>query len=169
MARGRALGWVAMMTMSLLAGCGDDEPAPGSEVEKGHAGAAGSGGSGGGLALPGLGGAGSGGGGAGGGGTGGAAGAGGGGAAQGGSGGDANAGGKSGGGSGGSGGSKPAGMCKRVASSDADCVDFWADDKTQAHVCDDAAAASMLNGTHAGKCASTSGIPGGKYGMCCPP
>ena len=72
-------------------------------------------------------------------------------------------------GSGGGGGSQPAGACKRVNGSDADCAEFWEDDKTQAYACDDTSAATALKNAHDGNCVSTSGIPGGKYGMCCAP
>jgi hypothetical protein len=75
---------------------------------------------------------------------------------------------------GGSGGTKPAGMCKRSASSDADCSDFYPGDaeepaRPQAYACDDTGAASTLSGAHGGKCASVSFVSGAKYGMCCPP
>jgi hypothetical protein len=171
MQRGRALVGLGVTIGAFVVGCGGEEPGPGSKVEQESAGAGGMAGAAGGLALPSLSGAGSGGGGAGGGGNGGAGGGGasaGGGAPQAGSaaGGDTSSAGKSGGGTGGS---SPAGTCKRVPASDADCAEFWEDDKTQAYACDDGAAYSALNGMHAGACGSLTGIPGGNRGACCPP
>lgn len=171
MQSGRSVLGLGAMLVFALAGCGGDEPGPGSEVGKsgGSGGMAGTGGE---LALPGLGGGGAGAGGAAGAAgsagtsTGGVSSGGAGGTGQGGKGGDSSSAGKSGGGTGGT---KPAGMCKRVAASDADCVEFWEDTKTQAYACDDTSAASALKNMHGGDCASTSGIPGGNYGMCCAP
>jgi hypothetical protein len=163
MQSGRKLVGSVVTMAAFVVGCSGEEPGPGSKVEQEGAGSGGMSGEAGSLIIMGLSGAGSGGGGAGGGGAGGN-----GGAAQagGGSGGDASSAGKSGGGTGGS---KPAGVCKRVAASDADCVEFWEDAKTQAYACDDAAAYSALNSMHDGACGSLSGIPGGARGACCPP
>lgn len=148
------LGWVAL---SVVCGCGNDDPGGGSTVGQPMAGTGGSGGSGG-LSL------GIGGGGTGGGGTGGAGGSGG---VSGGAGGSTSAAGSSPGGSG-AGGSKPVGMCKRVAGSDADCTDLF-EMPLQAYACDDIAAYSTLNGMHGGQCASASFVPGAARGACCPP
>lgn len=75
---------------------------------------------------------------------------------------------------GGTGGSKPVGVCKRSAGSDADCLDFYPAEppdpaKAQAFACDDTGAYLTLNTAHAGKCASVNFVTGAKYGACCPP
>jgi hypothetical protein len=157
---------VGAILVGLASGCSGEDTAPGSEVGQTKAGAGGSGGSAGSLALdlPG----GKGGGGAGG--MGGAsAGAGTGGSSQGGTGtaGTASQAGSS------SGGAKPAGMCKRVTGSDADCLDFYPAEppdpaRPQAYACDDTSAFVTLNGTKGGKCASVNFVTGSRYGACCP-
>lgn len=161
---------VGAMLVGLAGGCSSDDPGPGSEVGHSKAGSGGTGGEAGSLALdlPG----GKGGGGAGG--MGGASGGSGtGGSSQGGTGtaGTASHAGSSSGG--GSGGAKPAGMCKRVAGSDADCLDFYpAEDgdpaRPQAYACDDTGAFVALNSTKGGKCASVNFVTGSRYGACCP-
>lgn len=161
---------VGAILAGVAAGCSSDDTGPGSEIEQTKAGTGGSGGSAGSLALdlPG----GKGGGGAGG--MGGAsAGAGTGGSSQGGTGtaGTASQAGSSSGG--GSGGAKPAGMCKRVTGSDADCLDFYPAEppdpaRPQAYACDDTSAFVTLNGTKGGKCASVNFVTGSRYGACCP-
>lgn len=171
--RGRTFLGLGAVLVSALCGCSSDNTGPGSTISQEKGGTGGAGGEGGALAL-GISGGGAGGGGSGGaGGTGGTGGAG--------SAGETHAGTSAGGttnhagsSAGGSGGSKPAGMCKRSAGSDADCVDFYpAGDgdaaKSQAYACDDTSAFVTLSGAHGGKCASASFVSGAKYGACCPP
>ncbi len=168
------LTWLGVGTVlvSALCGCSGDDPAPGSTISHPKGGSGGTGGEAGSLSL------GISGGGAAGGGTGGMSGAGG---ASSGSGGVEHAGTSAGGAvshsgssSGGSGGSKPAGMCKRAASGDADCADFYPAEppdpaRPQAYACDDTGAFRTLNAAHGSKCASVNFVPGSKYGACCPP
>ena len=168
MQRGTLFG-VGAVLVGALCGCSGDDTAPGSKISQPKGGSGGAGGEAGSLSL-GISGGGTGGGGAGG--TGGASGGSSGGVTQGGSpaGGASHAGSSS----GGSGGTKPMGMCKRAAGSDADCKDFYpAEDgepaRPQAYACDDTGAYLTLNGAHAGKCASVSFVTGTKYGACCPP
>ncbi len=175
MQRGTLFG-VGAVLVSALCGCSGDDTAPGSKIAQPRGGSGGAGGESGSLSL-GISGGGTGGGGAGG--TGGAGGAthGGAGGAGGASGGGAPAGGTAshaGSSSGGSGGTKPVGMCKRAAASDADCKDFYPGGDgeltlPQAYACDDTGAYLTLNSAHASKCASVSFVTGAKYGACCPP
>lgn len=161
---------VGAILLGIAGGCSGEDTGPGSEVGQTKAGAGGSGGSAGSLALDLPGGKGGGGGA---GGMGGApAGAGTGGSSQGGT-GTAGSATQAGSSSGGSGGAKPAGMCKRVTGSDADCLDFYPAEppdpaRPQAYACDDTSAFIALNGTKGGKCASVNFVTGSRYGACCP-
>ena len=163
---------VGAILVGIVSGCSSDDTGPGSEIGQTKAGSGGTGGAAGSISLdlPG---------GKGGGGGGGMSGAGGatGGSSGSGQGGSATAGTTSHAGTasgGGSGGSKPAGMCKRVTGSDADCLDFYPAEppepaRPQAYACDDTSAYVALNGTKGGKCASVSFVTGSRYGACCPP
>ena len=133
----RSLG-VGLIVIGAAGGCGGDDTAPGSKVgqAKGGSSSGGSGGAAGSLSLSGLpnGGAGSGGGGAGGANAAGQAGSSTGGVVS-----------QAGSSNGGTGGTKPVGMCKRSAGSDADCLDFYPAEppdpaKAQAFACDDTGA-----------------------------
>lgn len=161
--RRQTLFGVGVTFLSALGACNNYDTSPGSKVGQTKGGAGGSGGEAGTLSL-GFGAAGSGGGG-----SGGMAGN----VASGGTqagastGGVTNHAGTS--GSGGSGGSAPAGTCKRVPASDADCTDFE-ETPSQAYACDDTSAYLTLNGMHASKCANVQGVvAGAKVGACCPP
>lgn len=168
----RRMTWcgVGAILVGIASGCSGDDAGPGSEIEQTKAGSGGSGGMGGSISLDLPGGKGGGGqGGM----AGGAAGASAAGTTSGGTGtaGTASHAGTSSGG--GSGGAKPAGMCKRVAGSDADCLDFYPAEppdpaRPQAYACDDTSAFVALNGTKGGKCASVSFVTGSRYGACCP-
>ncbi|HEX2877069.1 MAG TPA: hypothetical protein VHP33_37720 [Polyangiaceae bacterium] len=159
---------VGAILVGIAGGCSGEDTGPGSEIEQTKAGSGGSGGSAGSISLDLPGGKG------GGGGMGGAsAGSTAAGTSQGGTataGTASHAGTSSGGGSGGA---KPAGMCKRVAGSDADCLDFYPAEppdpaRPQAYACDDTGAFITLNGTKGGKCASVNFVTGSRYGACCP-
>ncbi len=161
---------VGAILVGIGGGCSGEDTGPGSGVEQSKAGSGGSGGAAGSISLDlpsGYGGGGTGGM------AGGSAGATAAGTASGGTGtaGTASHAGTSSGG--GSGGAKPAGMCKRVAGSDADCLDFYPAEppdpaRSQAYACDDTSAFVALNGTKGGKCASVSFVTGSRYGACCP-
>jgi len=158
------LGLGALLLLG-TAGCGNDDPAPGSTIVA----MGGTGGDGGVAGNPldlGLG-AGKGGGGAGGiggaGGGGGAAGS----NAQGGALGMAGATNHA-GASSGTGGSKAAGSCVRAPSSDSDCVEFDSD-SPQAWSCTDRAAFSALDDMHGNKCINGNIVPGAAVSCCCPP
>lgn len=163
---------VGAILVGIAGGCSGDDTGPGSEIGQTKAGSGGSGGNAGSISLDLPGGKG----GLGGGGMGGAAGATAGGTTSGGTGtaGSASQAGTGNGAGTGSGGAKPAGMCKRVTGSDADCLDFYPAEppdpaRPQAYACDDAGAYVALNGTKGGKCASVSFVAGSRYGACCPP
>lgn len=158
----RAFMGVGFMGVSLLLGCSSDETGKGSQVGQSMAGSGGNGGAAGSLMLFGDSGGGMGGGGMGGS-AGGAT------AGNAGNGGSPNGGANHGGSAGsGTGGSKPAGMCKRVPSDDADCTDF-VEMPSQAWGCDDRAAYSTLNGMKGNKCTSGQLVSGAAVGACCPP
>ena len=159
---------VGTILVVTLCGCSGDDTAPGSKISRPEGGTGGAAGEAGSLSLGIAGG------GAGSGGGGGAAGA------SAGSSGGVTQGGTSTGGTvshagtsaGGSGGTKPMGICKRSAGSDADCADFYPPgdgNKPQAYACDDTGAYFTLNTAHASQCASVNFVSGAKYGACCPP